>query len=109
MSVWKRLTNVAKGKVKVWQQESRTYGDDVERELTELERHPAPGEEEDTGRYEASRPARRPTSDRPASPPADRPDPADDPVPRTDLFPTDTDAGGEGAQSAGTNGGTKKL
>ena len=83
MSVWKRLTNVAKGKVKVWSQGDGDRDPDVERELSELERHPSPteGPREETERRRPPEQAARPR--KPSR------NPAEEPVPRTDLFPGD--------------------
>lgn len=93
MSVWKRLANVAKGTVKEWQRDDPPYGADVERELTELERHPAPGE----------RTTRRdPIDDRPAAPVTRRSNHAEEPVPRTDLFGEPEKASSEPAGASGS-------
>jgi len=109
MSVWKRLTNVARGKVKVWQNDARHDDADVERELSELERHPAPGEDRDVGGSEAQRRQPRRSDDRPAAPSPNVPDPAEEPVPRTDLFPSESTDNADEPTESPTNGGRRRL
>lgn len=86
MSVWKRLSNVARGTVKVWSQGADGPTDPaVEEELSELRRHPPSGDP-----HEATIRRARARADEPLPETSGKVrNAADEPVPRTDLFPNE--------------------